>query len=374
MKGPRRHLWHRILRRGAREMGRAYSLVRPPEYSPGPKYVLVQLTYKCNMHCSFCPQWGSTGSFKEMTGKQLQGVLSLEHLKRFVDELPASCGDVGLWGGETLLYPDLIPLIRHIQDSGRHCEITTNGSLLEKHAAALVAAGTHSIAVSIDALEADHDKERGPGAYRRAIQGIRRINEERARVSAARPLVWVGSVLLPESVEQIPAMLREVRAAGVVRAFLGKVSYTNKAVGIAHTEAFQTLFGVEATRWKGFLRPDDPEAGARVAAVVRQLKEAPEFRGFVDWATPSWEPEHFQSYYSDPSFTYPATHGCRFPWESVCLYPNGDLSPCPDYPDFIVGNIIRDGSFRKIWNGKKFLDFRRKVSDLLHLLPVVSLF
>ena len=353
-----RHLLHRVVRRGLTEISRVHSLLRPPEYSQGPKLVLIQLTYKCNMRCSFCPQWGSTGPFKEMAGEQLQEVLSLERLKRFVNELPISCHSIYLWGGETLLYPDLIPLIRHIQASRRTCNIVTNGSLLEKHAAALVDAGTNSICVSIDALEADHDKERGPGAYRRAIQGIQRVRAERSRLSGERPVIWVACTLLPETVNQMPSLLREVQAAGAERVTISRLQYNDDALGKAHTEAFQKSFGIEPTRWRGFPRPNDQPSGARVAVVVEQLRADPEFRGFIQWETPSWEPEHFQSYYSDPSFAYPARHACRFPWDSVCLYPNGDLSPCPDFPDFIVGNI-KEGSFRKIWNGKRFLEFRR---------------
>lgn len=334
---------------------------RAPEYSDGPRQVLIQLTYNCNMRCSFCAQWGDTGAFRVMSGEQLRETLPLSLLSRFIDELPLSCVGVYLWGGETLLYPDLVPLIRHIKRRRKQCALITNGSLLEKHGPALVETGLDTVCVSIDALEPDHDRERGPGAFRKAIDGIRRIRAERQRLSLTHPTILVGSVLLPATVEQLPDLFRELRAAGADRAFLGRLQYNNSSLGKAHTDAFQKLFQIEATSWKGFPGLKDQEAGTRVAAAVEQLRVNPEFREFIEWETPAWKPEHFARYYSDPSFAYPEKRSCRFPWDAICLCPNGDVSPCPDFPDFIVGNI-KESSFRGLWNGSRFLEFRRALA------------
>src|ERR1017187_11013083 len=143
-------------------------------YSPTPRQAMIQLTYKCNLRCSFCGQWGATGTFKELPAHQLKQMLPLSSLKRVIDSLYPGCLGVYLWGGETLQYPDIIPLIHHIKRSGRACSLVTNGTFLPKYAHSLAESGIDALEVSLDAQEKTHDRLRGAsGTFRAAIQGIR---------------------------------------------------------------------------------------------------------------------------------------------------------------------------------------------------------
>src|SRR5438874_8890171 len=102
------------------------TLVPPPiaaGFSPGPLSVSLQLTYRCNLRCSFCGQWGETGQFKELPAHQLRQVVPLTVLKRVISELPRTCFGAYLWGGETLDYEDIIPLVRYIKQRGMTCAI-----------------------------------------------------------------------------------------------------------------------------------------------------------------------------------------------------------------------------------------------------------
>jgi len=103
-------------------------------YSLGPRSILIQLTYRCNLRCSFCGQWGETGIFKKLPGSEIREMLPLAVLKRVIDELPLICSAADLWGGETLQYPDIIPLVRYIKESERTCSLVTNGTYLARHA------------------------------------------------------------------------------------------------------------------------------------------------------------------------------------------------------------------------------------------------
>ena len=103
------------------------------------------------------------------------------------------------------------------------------------------------------------------------------------------------------------------------------------------------------------------DGAEKVKARVEQLRAAPEYKDFIQWEN-GWGPEHLFGYYSDPTYTAPSHRACRFPWNSVCIYPNGDLSPCPDFPDYMVGNVTRD-SFSQIWNGESFRQFRKVLAE-----------
>ena len=40
---------------------------------------------------------------------------------------------------------------------------------------------------------------------------------------------------------------------------------------------------------------------------------------------------------------------------------NGDLSPCRDYHDYVVGNL-KDATITELWNSRAYRDFRRSLA------------
>jgi cyclic pyranopterin phosphate synthase len=81
-------------------------------------------------------------------------ILSFEEITR-VAKLCVSLGvrKVRLTGGEPLLRAELPVLVSMLNELGVELALTTNGSLLAKHAAALHAAGLTRVTVSLDALD-----------------------------------------------------------------------------------------------------------------------------------------------------------------------------------------------------------------------------
>jgi cyclic pyranopterin phosphate synthase len=114
--------------------------------------VRVSVTDRCNFRCQYCmPAEG-------LPWLERDGVLRFEEIARLV-ALLASMGvhDVRLTGGEPLVrrdFPQLAQMLSQIEDV-HDLSITTNGFLLERDAAALVAAGANRFNVSIDSLQRD---------------------------------------------------------------------------------------------------------------------------------------------------------------------------------------------------------------------------
>jgi GTP 3',8-cyclase len=114
--------------------------------------VRVSVTDRCNFRCQYCmPAEG-------LKWLEREAVLSFEEVARVV-ALLASMGvrTVRLTGGEPLVrrdFPDLAAMLA--ATPGVHeLSITTNGYLLERDAAALVAAGIDRFNVSVDSLQRD---------------------------------------------------------------------------------------------------------------------------------------------------------------------------------------------------------------------------
>jgi cyclic pyranopterin phosphate synthase len=114
--------------------------------------VRVSVTDRCNFRCQYCmPADG-------LPWLERAEVLRFEEIARIVGLLAAmGVRDVRLTGGEPLVrrdLPRLVELLAHIEDV-QDLSLTTNGYLLERDAAALVAAGVNRFNVSIDSLQRD---------------------------------------------------------------------------------------------------------------------------------------------------------------------------------------------------------------------------
>jgi cyclic pyranopterin phosphate synthase len=112
----------------------------------------VSVTDRCNFRCQYCmPADG-------LPWLERSEVLSFEEIERLVGVF-AGLGvtDVRLTGGEPLVrrdFPKLASMLARV-DGVRDLSLTTNGYLLERDAAALVAAGIKRVNVSIDSLQRD---------------------------------------------------------------------------------------------------------------------------------------------------------------------------------------------------------------------------
>ncbi|MGI8507258.1 MAG: GTP 3',8-cyclase MoaA [Solirubrobacteraceae bacterium] len=112
----------------------------------------MSVTDRCNFRCQYCmPAEG-------LPWLERAEVLTFEEITRLVS-LFASIGvtDVRLTGGEPLVrrsFPELAAMLSQIEDL-RELSLTTNGFLLERDAARLVAAGIDRFNVSVDSLQRD---------------------------------------------------------------------------------------------------------------------------------------------------------------------------------------------------------------------------
>jgi GTP 3',8-cyclase len=127
----------------------------------------ISLTPKCNLSCMYCHREGE---------KAPQGPLSAAEIAEVL-RVAAGFGirSVKFTGGEPMLRPDLIEIIRSVPP-GMESSITTNGTLLAGCAADLKRAGLRRVNVSIDSLD--------PATYKK-ITGTDRLSDVLEGIGAA---------------------------------------------------------------------------------------------------------------------------------------------------------------------------------------------
>lgn len=129
-----------------------------------------QISYRsmCNFRCSHCYVASSPGAAAD--------TLTLEDVRKVAgefDELQA--WEVGIQGGEPLLFPDLAELIEAVDPSRFYVCLITNGFLMtDEVAARLARLGVDRVAVSIDGFsEAEHDTIRNKkGSFARCLRAL----------------------------------------------------------------------------------------------------------------------------------------------------------------------------------------------------------
>lgn len=137
-----------------------------PGEVPIPRYAVWEVTLACDQHCVHCGSRAGHARPRELdTDECLDVVRQLREL---------GIGEVTLVGGEAYLRDDLVLIVRAIREHGMRASMTTGGrNLTAARAVALAEAGLGNAAVSIDGLEASHDRLRGvKGSWRAAFAAI----------------------------------------------------------------------------------------------------------------------------------------------------------------------------------------------------------
>lgn len=126
--------------------------------------LVIEVTYKCNARCVFCQRWKDG---KLMNKKMLEDIL------KQADGLAVN---VVITGGEPLVYPNLLEILKKFRRSSYDIHICTNGIKLPEMAKEISEVVDH-VMVSLDSNVPEiHDSIRGVnGAFEKAVEGIKKL-------------------------------------------------------------------------------------------------------------------------------------------------------------------------------------------------------
>lgn len=175
---------------------------------PRPAWCTYLTTYRCNARCRMCDSWRVTPG-NELTPTEVSAVFG--QLGRL--------DVVRLTGGEPFLRCDLPAVAEAILAASRPTvlHISTNGSHPDRVldlADRFSRPGRLHFMVSLDGLEAEHDRNRGAAApFGRALATIRGLAERRAALGIG---VSVNhTIISPQSLNDAPGVRAVVAACGV---------------------------------------------------------------------------------------------------------------------------------------------------------------
>lgn len=259
-----------------------------------PLFVTLATNNSCQSHCKYCK-----------IPKRSQRELTCAEIFRLIDEIVAfGVIRLGIWGGEPLLRPDIVDIVRHAHDKGLYVTLDTNGYLLPKKQE-LLKYLDHLI-VSLDGPEQAHDANREPGSYRQAMAAIE-------CVPSTTP-VWTITVLTKNNINEIDWILDTAEEKHFIPTFQV----------LHHSDHFGT---------NDTLRPSPEEYRKCLAYLLEQQRKGRKMgisagciQHLLDWK------DYTKNMSPDPGQTWNKCWGGEF---FVNVDANGDMYPC----SLVIGSV-----------------------------------
>lgn len=340
-------------------------------YAGPPNAVCIKLTNACNLRCRMCgqPREGHLpGDAKYAPAPFFRHKVELETYKRVLDELAGVHPNIYLWGGEPFMYKELFELIKYAKLRNFTVQINTNGLYLRKYAQEIVESGLDDLIVSIDGPEEVHDQVRGlKGTYKLLKEGIEAIQRIKQEQGMRYPVIRVRGTISPYNFEHIYGLMDVTRDLGADSLHFNWTWFATRQTGEAYQKMMKQVFDTDAVSWIPFETDVilDPERERKYDGIKRELLKFQNNKFELPVSmSPFVKPEQVQSYYENIYETF-GNKTCLSVYVKSYILPNGDVTPCPDFPDYICGNI-NEQKFLDIWNGERYRKWRLelKKSDL----------
>ena len=339
-------------------------------FAAPPETISIFITYRCNLRCSMCSQWGETGSSKHYTREMLYEQQSLDTLKRLIDDVRQWKPTITLFGGEPLMYKGMFQLVEHIKSSGLRCNMITNGVMLKHFAKNIVDSGMDEIIWSLDGPEDIHDQIRGRnGTFSRAVEGIEEVVTLRDRANLKKPVININSTMFESNYLRMDETIKVAENVGAATLTFHHLIFVGKEQYARHDKMFNDYYGTSYHDWSGFIWDSLPSMDPlKIISEVRRL-EKQSFATSVHFY-PNLTDDEIKLYYSNFDFT-PKSYKprCMSPWMVAYVMPSGEVRPCYlfNYP---IGNI-NDAPLTQIWNSAQYRRFRQ-ITKREGIYPVCS--
>ncbi len=337
-----------------------------------------RITDLCNLRCHTCGQWGDRGFLHGQDLKALKRneVSPSRYLEVFSDLVRHGHRPlVYFWGGEPMLYDGIVDLIEGVTHLGLPVAIATNGSRIAAAAQRLAQAPMFLLQISIDGHCAElHNRLRpsaGKGDNFRDIQkGLLAVRQAREERGSNLPLIASLTTISQENLKHLVEIYQTFRQQ--VDLFVFYLSWwIDPESARAHDQDFSRRFAFTPTRhwgWVGQWKSADYQELARQLATLLTISR-PWSAPPVTIIPPLRGEENLRQYYTD--------HAARFGYDQcisifqvVEVNSNGDVSPCRDYHDYVVGNI-KEATLTELWNSPAYRKFRHSLATE-GLMPVCT--
>lgn len=308
----------------------------------GPFHASIVVTYRCNLRCPMCFLWKGPGEYDKQHDKK---ELSTEELKHVIDDFGAiGTAGIGFTGGEPILRPDMLELVKYTKEKGMVTHLSSNGWIIaiKDIARKVVESGLDAIGFSVDgALPETHDSIRGKGSYERVLKAIDNIVALRKELKSRIKVVAV-CVVSNYNVDQLVDLVAILKQKGVDHvSFMPFHDIGMLSFGKENSQEFKIM----------------DEKLARLNKAVDEL---------VNIRKRSKAIENSLAYlklFKDAFAGKKLPFSCYAGYATLCVGAYGDIYPC--FPrmeaEIEKGPNVREMSVQRYWYSSRVLEDREKI-------------
>ncbi len=294
---------------------------------PPLRKITFAVTARCNLTCKHCFGASTLESREDFP---------LELFKKIISEIHSlGIRSITLFGGEPFMRKDIWELMDYLRSSRVLFQINTNATLLDKASARrLKEQGVVNVTASLDGSVAEvHDALRGSGNFQRALAGIR------ALVEAGIP-VLLSTIVTHLNAHDLDAMVQKALELKVKNIRFNEIHFSGNA------ECFEKEMALTK------------EEREKVYNEVSRLKKK-----YGDFILGSWpevcsliQKRKPEKPASSPVLIVPP---CGAAMGSLCIRPDGGVTPCEILWDTVCGNV-KESSLQEIYYESEGMNaFRR---------------
>ena len=291
-----------------------------------PKYLFVELTKNCNLHCIMCRE-------KKLFFKNW--FMSDEILNIVLKDIVPYVSVVDLRGwGESSLDPRLLNLVNQISNMKKRIVLYTNLNTQNPEYWKKLVKSKVLLAISIESgNEEGYKKIRRGGnlnIVRKNLLGI--IDECNKDSSIPKP--FFTTVISENNIDELDSLIEFAKECGIDKIELNPLSRKyedNQPLGRWFGVLPQFKDEVDKKLYDLYIKAKENGIGIKIAATL----------------------------YHENSLK---DRKCIHPWDYCCICSDGDVSFCDHLfhnDKAIMGNLLKN-SFDEIWNGKKYNELREK--------------
>jgi len=274
------------------------------------KKVIIEPTNACNLRCLMCPT-------PKM--KRARGFLSLENFEKIIDDIPSLKSVSMNFAGEPLLNKDIFKMVKYAEAKDIKVLISTNTVFLDKYIDEVLSSGLSNLIVCLDgATKESHERYRIGSNFESIKRNIEKLCIEKKKRNLKKPLINLQFLVMKYNEAEIPAIISFAKILDI-----DKVDLKSISLGTHHDVNKKIELGKKFLPSEKFSR-----------YVWKQGKPVLKYKPKL----------------------------CQWVRQAVILW-NGDVACCCyDFEgQLIVGNIFKDGGFKKIWNSSKYKKYRKKI-------------
>jgi len=305
---------------------------------------------RCNLHCIMCRNTAERRNGRPTGPWDRSPAPALRRLKKLGKALP--CWDIVRFtgSGETLLCPDLFPMIALAKRHGVTVAFATNGQLIDRvMARRLVRSGIDDLVISVDAALAEtYERIRVGASWEKLQEGISEINRAKDQMGSSTPRLILSGNFARYNIEELPGFIDLAARSGASGVYVFKTLFFDPSLkneDLSHCPEL-TLAAYEESRHRAV------RAGVEYSNfLVRPREAASAIAEELSLQEPV--PSHAGELAYQRSFL----ERCDRPWTGLLVNHDGLVRFCCAESN-ILGNLD-DQSFDEIWNGGTATALRR---------------